>query len=427
MPTWHKFILFFGFGIFFACLAENSAFGQDALPDTAPTFGETRGNITLRMWALERRSQKAQKSLDRLEKTLEQWQSFRESLDAVSSSLDRAISRYRSLDVERFKKMISEMIGALEMFSKDPIDTKMRRLDSLVKELQENAEDIYFDFPVRTINFIYSQEKIVSDSGRRRQLRLSLGDRLRQLDDFPSEVIKELTGILEGRDRENESNRAILERDWKDCDSLLDDLAPADRGSVDTLEKRTNKVQELRTCLNKLAPSIAAIIQIYESYEPATRSISKRFASFVSGKKSERDKKKAEQDVIEKEITQFQQRILNKELVKEGAVIDLSARSVIVYTLGAWVTIIVLFIIAIIFLNRYAIQRWKITGTRIKHLDDFSYLLFLEMMTVFLLTGTILILGIANKIDEQGLTALIGGISGYVLGRIRAAHEKSGT
>jgi hypothetical protein len=47
----------------------------------------------------------------------------------------------------------------------------------------------------------------------------------------------------------------------------------------------------------------------------------------------------------------------------------------------------------------------------------------LEMATVFLLTSTILILGIAEKISGEVLGTLIGGISGYVLGRWRRRDE----
>ena len=47
-----------------------------------------------------------------------------------------------------------------------------------------------------------------------------------------------------------------------------------------------------------------------------------------------------------------------------------------------------------------------------------TYPIFLELVTVFVLTVTILILGLANKMDDQALAALIGGISGYVLGRM---------
>jgi len=47
----------------------------------------------------------------------------------------------------------------------------------------------------------------------------------------------------------------------------------------------------------------------------------------------------------------------------------------------------------------------------------FSSGLVLELLTVYLLTSAILILGISTKLDSQVLGTLLGGIAGYVLGR----------
>lgn len=43
--------------------------------------------------------------------------------------------------------------------------------------------------------------------------------------------------------------------------------------------------------------------------------------------------------------------------------------------------------------------------------------LLLELMTVFLLTSSILLLGVSSRLDPNVLGTLLGGISGYVLGR----------
>jgi cell division protein FtsB len=51
--------------------------------------------------------------------------------------------------------------------------------------------------------------------------------------------------------------------------------------------------------------------------------------------------------------------------------------------------------------------------------------LVLEMTTVFLLTVTILLLGIGGKLKPEVLGTLIGGISGYVLGRWRRVTPES--
>ncbi len=49
--------------------------------------------------------------------------------------------------------------------------------------------------------------------------------------------------------------------------------------------------------------------------------------------------------------------------------------------------------------------------------------LLLEVLTVFLLTASILILGLADKIPKDALGTLLGGISGYVLGRTLGARR----
>ncbi|CAL2088139.1 hypothetical protein [Tenacibaculum sp. 190524A05c] len=51
--------------------------------------------------------------------------------------------------------------------------------------------------------------------------------------------------------------------------------------------------------------------------------------------------------------------------------------------------------------------------------------LLTEIVTVFLLTSTILLLGITNKLNPEILGTLIGGISGYVLGRSFNATKKN--
>ncbi len=85
-----------------------------------------------------------------------------------------------------------------------------------------------------------------------------------------------------------------------------------------------------------------------------------------------------------------------------------SSMLTIAMTLVAWATIIGLVIFAII--------RMSNSDGDGQHSN---YPLFLELTTVFVLTAAILVLGLADKIEDEGLAALIGGISGYVLGRLK--------
>jgi uncharacterized small protein (DUF1192 family) len=112
--------------------------------------------------------------------------------------------------------------------------------------------------------------------------------------------------------------------------------------------------------------------------------------------------------------------------IQAEKVIPDSAISVIEYTLIAWAVIIIGVIIAILVLSYISRispgrGRGQVAANDLKS----SYAMFLDMMTIFLLTGAILILGLGSKIDKEGLAALIGGISGYVLGRM-GSPRKSG-
>jgi hypothetical protein len=50
--------------------------------------------------------------------------------------------------------------------------------------------------------------------------------------------------------------------------------------------------------------------------------------------------------------------------------------------------------------------------------------LLLELLTVYLLIATILLLGLSEKLDKNSLGTLLGGISGYVLGRAMQSRSR---
>jgi hypothetical protein len=60
------------------------------------------------------------------------------------------------------------------------------------------------------------------------------------------------------------------------------------------------------------------------------------------------------------------------------------------------------------------------------HLEAFKSGLLLELFTVFFITATILILGLSSKIDAPILGTLLGGISGYILGRSTTKDKSMG-
>ncbi len=75
--------------------------------------------------------------------------------------------------------------------------------------------------------------------------------------------------------------------------------------------------------------------------------------------------------------------------------------------------------ILLLFLGPKIIKLSK-NGHNIEPSDETSQNVLLEISTVLLLTMSILILGLSGKIASDVLGTLIGGISGYVLNRIRA-------
>lgn len=108
------------------------------------------------------------------------------------------------------------------------------------------------------------------------------------------------------------------------------------------------------------------------------------------------------------------------EKAGENNIGDLNVK-VIGYTLIAWGVIIVFVIGAIITITYLTTK----AGASVdKSTGNTATGMFLDMMTVFLLTGAILVLGLGDQLDDQGLAALIGGISGYVLGRMGSTSQR---
>lgn len=81
------------------------------------------------------------------------------------------------------------------------------------------------------------------------------------------------------------------------------------------------------------------------------------------------------------------------------------------------VFILILYLIPLLlFKNRSPVEKEK-DGELVIYSSIYGTGLIVEIITIFLLTSTILLLGLTDKISSEILGTLIGGISGYVLGK----------
>lgn len=188
---------------------------------------------------------------------------------------------------------------------------------------------------------------------------------------------------------------------------LVTDLIPIE-ACKEALPQVKQKQSQYRSSALKIKEAIANVEEILNKLQQDAKSAVANLE--VEIRKNEEATAKLETQINDSAVQLVQ--------AKEGLIISDSAKSVIAYTLIGWGAIIGIVVIAIIALKWIDHRHNSIAGT-------FSYALFLEMVTVFLLTGAILILGIAGKLNQEGLAALIGGISGYVLGRLKGGDDKA--
>ncbi len=80
--------------------------------------------------------------------------------------------------------------------------------------------------------------------------------------------------------------------------------------------------------------------------------------------------------------------------------------------------ILILYLVPLLFFkNRKTHDKEDKDGDVVIYTSIYSTGLITEIITIFLLTSTILLLGLTDKINSEILGTLIGGISGYVLGK----------
>jgi len=113
---------------------------------------------------------------------------------------------------------------------------------------------------------------------------------------------------------------------------------------------------------------------------------------------------------ISGKITLNDQEIKNAKL-NRNEIVKIKDKKLDINSLAIWVGLPA-FCITILLL--YLIPEWYYRKNSLKERD---FTVLLELITVFLLTMTILILGLSGMLKEEVLGTLIGGISGYVLNR----------
>lgn len=266
------------------------------------------------------------------------------------------------------------------------------------------------------------------------QLRGQLTDLRRQLEEVrlvelevsgPAEIRSPSIGIVEVVDRDVRSVNSELEPRAR---AVLRDIRgerrfsiDADRFSTFTAKKLALDLSKQRSaessltvpaaCRNPQLPSSAnraAIDRVVEGCIAAIRAeVSGAAVTTPSTAQAEVAKVKG---TLESEIKSTSERIAANELAVVELDSMLGASNDLTETIVRW-TIPSLGVLLVLILLGPRLYSQSIQE------GIFSNKLILELLTVYILVSTILILGLANRIQNEVLGTLLGGISGYVLGR----------
>lgn len=294
---------------------------------------------------------------------------------------------------------------------------KVNQLNTLLKESSpdaskivtvfNDASDIYNSSNLRFDDLDLSFNVAYVNRDGKKKIE-SIYDIVRDNASADAAVVGEIKKEIEDHE---EKKKALDYGDLLECDRFL----VLQKGESPSYEKIKS---EFPKCFQAISNQSDDYSNYISDYAAKVDGIVKSISTYISDLKTQADnnKKKTQENRIK--LRELQER----DAVESKNVIDQSAIRVITNTLIAWAGIITLVVGAIIALAWFK-YRYQKTADNSEGDGEFSYILFLEIMTVFLLTGAILILGLAAKIDNQGLAALIGGISGYVLGRMRSGSE----
>jgi len=222
---------------------------------------------------------------------------------------------------------------------------------------------------------------------------------------FPETYVNDYRALSQEADQE------IAKLELGNFEDGCFDFQQAVRSLRSNDDELASKLKSCRDSVSRRGELVSAYESILSKYSIKLRDLTKKALDAAQAKFTEtKDKAKqlSEQEAHADAVFKSRDKTL----------IDNSAKDVILTTLIAWTIIIALVIAAVLTVGWFHVAK----AANSERQGVFNYSIFIEMMTVFILTATIMILGLGGKLNSEALAALIGGISGYVLGRMKGAE-----
>ena len=225
---------------------------------------------------------------------------------------------------------------------------------------------------------------------------------------FPESYVSDYKALLQEADKE------IAKLELGSFEDGCFDFQRAIHSSRSNDDELASKLKSCRDSVGRRGDLVTAYENIVSNYSVKLRDMTKKALEAAQAKFAEtKDKAKQLSDQEAHADAVFKSR--------DKTLIDNSAKDVILTTLIAWTIIIALVIGAVLTVGWFHVATAKDSERQ----SGSNYSIFIEMMTVFILTATIMILGLGGKLNSEALAALIGGISGYVLGRMKGADTSA--
>ncbi|MEO1658008.1 MAG: hypothetical protein AAFR65_09820 [Pseudomonadota bacterium] len=218
---------------------------------------------------------------------------------------------------------------------------------------------------------------------------------------YTRSFLVDMQRILTGIDSLNQQNPARVRRTMYNRCSFIQDWY------YESVDLSKEDVPDIKDCLDWGREQKNSVENLFNGVVGVRRNIADALDKKISDVIQEKDSKEKELIDIENKISEIQREI------DSGTVISKSAIRIIGYALIAWVVVVITTAVSITGGPHFC-------GKKPEKAPNENRVL-LEAMTVFILTAAILILGIASKISSEVLGTLIGGISGYVLGKFKEA------